>query len=903
MKRAVSAAVTAQIGSPGKSKVCGFVIFSGRVNNFHDPFFCFSPAVRFLFFACVRPTSERCCRWRSGIRATNLMKVTLGADYVKPVQIHIYAVHWRAPVFMHYTLSKEGVTAGSNMARKTALLFDGENTGWCNISETIYADSGALLAIYPVYFSGDRAAHFNAAIEFANKPDDAAVVKKYNVDYDASTFSVLVPPHLESKTNIENLRSDMESAHEYGAIADKTSWPKVGKKPVKFPFFVTTHLRPEQTDSRIMEREMKTLAYFGFNGVALNNSFDKWGYKYKYIYGPGRPKGTYDGADLEEQKKLAAANYKAYSAGGVKTQDLAFAMLMDEPFGETLAKLATDAASTEGFRAWIKSQNLTPADLLVSSWDEVKPITYEQKTELPALFYYSQKYRTVALGNYMAMQAKLLREQWQGNFPIVSNFSDGAIAAANFYAQGVDYFTLLHDTEQHAIWSEDWGNFSATYQDSSFNVELMRAAARKNGQVMGQYLIAYHGRSGYDTRLKAVSEAARGVKLFKSFMYGPQWTTYESEVWQSVPDAWKDQAAAVHEIGAVEDELLPAMPKKAQVALLYSSSADIWNDGKDWATGFERMHTWLALAHAQIPVDVIGEDDVASGDLAGYKVCYFSDANLTATAAQKLSDWVKSGGTLIMTAGAGERDEFNRLLKSLNALLPYRRNPVEILQKYYGGSGSKLASLKPQGSVVAGKLKFDILAQKQTFADVKIENGTTIKSTFEDGTPAEIQSVVGKGSVICKGYLPALDYIRTALIAKSSVADLSKKIENNTGRPTAEDALLLDKNQKSYNPRQYPAGVRDAIIQSAKDAKVEVPIVCSVPLVDAVYMTSAKGIVIPLANYTLQPIKGMTLDISVDKPFREVRSVYQGVLPFKKIGAKKIRVTLPLECTDFITIH
>ena len=47
----------------------------------------------------------------------------------------------------------------------------------------------------------------------------------------------------------------------------------------------------------------------------------------------------------------------------------------------------------------------------------------------------------------------------------------------------------------------------------------------------------------------------------------------------------------------------------------------------------------------------------------------------------------------------------------------------------------------------------------------------------------------------------------------------------------------------------------------------------------------------------------MTLDIAVEKPVREVRSVYQGVLRFEKIGASKIRVTLPLDCTDFLTIQ
>ena len=821
-----------------------------------------------LLASCLLPANAQQTVDAAASGSQTWMKITLGTGYESPMRFHVYAILYRAPYYAHYELAKDGLVAAPGSVPTSSLLDSGESTPWCNISDIVKSDRGARLAIYPVDPRGNRAKHFDGTIEFATAPKQDAVVKRYDVHYDASTFNILVPPNLDDNENIEKLRSDLDSANYYGAIADQYDWLKAGKKPVNFPFFFSTQISPDQTDSKVMQRELKTLSYFGFNGVATN---DKWDYRNKYIYGSGRPKSTYAAEDWDAQKKAVAASYKTYSVAGVKTSDIVFAMLMDEPFGQTLATLSTDPASIAGFRAWIKSKNLTPADLMVSTWDDVKPVTYEQENTFPALFYYSQKYRTVTLGNYMAMQAKLLREQWKGNFPIVSNFSDGAVAAANFYAQGVDYFTLLHDTDQNAIWSEDWGNFSATYQDTSFNVELMRAAARKRGQTLGQYLIVYHGRSGLDIRLKAVSEVARGVKIFKSFDYGPQWADYETDVLQSNLAAWRGQAAAIHEIGAVEDELLPAMPKKAQVALLYSSSADIWNDGKDWATGFERMHTWLALAHAQIPVDVIGEDDVASGDLTGYKVCYFSDANLTAAAAQKLSDWVKAGGTLVMTAGAGERDEFNRPLNTLNALLPYKRNPVETLQSYYGGSGSKLTLLKPQGTVNSGKVKIDVLAQKQTFKDVKVGNGTTIKSTFADGAPAEICSVAGKGIVICKGYLPALDYMRTALIAKNGVADLSAKIANNTGIPTPEDALSLDKNAKSYNPWQYPAGVRESIIQPVKDAKVNVPLICSVPLVDAIYMTSDKGIVIPLANYTLQPIAKMTLDIEVDKPFQKNR--------------------------------
>jgi len=600
-------------------------------------------------------------------------------------------------------------------------------------------------------------------------------------------------------------------------------------------------------------------------------------------------------------KKLAADAYQKETAAGLTADEITYAILTDEPSGEPLEKLASDQASLDGFRQWIKSKNLTPQDLLVHSWDDVKIVTDADKSTFPALYYYSQKYRTVALGNFMAAQKKVLHDQWKSTFPVVANFSDSAIYRANMAERGVDYFTLLHETDQNAIWSEDWSNFAATYQDASYNVELMRAAARKNGQTLGHYLIAYAGRKSYDIRLKAVSEVARGVKIFKSFSYGPVFATHEGggNPWQNNTSVWYDQAAAIREIGAVEDLLLPAMPQKAQVALLYSSASDIWNmDNK--AYGFERMHTWLALTHAQIPVDVVHESEVATEGLSGYQVCYLSDPNITRAAAAKLAAWVQNGGTLIMTAGAGAFDEYNRPLDILNKLLPYQRDAAQTLQPK-GTGGRSLPILKSFGSVTTDNTKIDILSVKQTFS--YIPQNVQVKSTFEDGSPAALRSNAGKGVVISEGYLPAIDYMSKALGEQTGFADVLKKINDNKDVPGQDVAEELGLMEKSYNPWQYPAGIRDAIIAPVRDANVETPIQCSVPLVDAIYMTSPKGIVIPLANYTLQPIKKMTLDIVVNKPFRKVRSVYQGELSYERIGSNTIRIHLPLDCTDFVTIE
>jgi len=334
------------------------------------------------------------------------------------------------------------------------------------------------------------------------------------------------------------------------------------------------------------------------------------------------------------------------------------------------------------------------------------------------------------------------------------------------------------------------------------------------------------------------------------------------------------------------------------VAILYSSASDVWNQD-NLAYGFERMNTWLALTHAQIPVDIVGEDDVAGGYLTGYKVCYLSDPNISRAAATKLATWVQAGGTLIMTAGAGEKDEYNRPLDTLNKLLDYKRNAVETLQSFHA-SGRYLSTLIPKDTVKTNTGNIDVLSVRQTFGNVK---PGAIKSTFKDGSPAEIKSAAGKGFVICEGYLPAIDYMRQALIAKGDIEKKATDINDNNGIPGADDVEPLKLNEKSYNPWQYPADVRNAIIAPVREANVETPLKCSVPLVDAVYMTGGKNLLIPLANYTLQPVKDLTLEITVDKPVREVKSVYQGNIKFEKISASKIRVHLPLDCTDFVTVE
>ena len=710
--------------------------------------------------------------------AQTFVRITLGEGYEKPAYIHVFADHYHAPWYQHYALARSGAVAGL-APKKEDLLVSGERTAWCNLTPMIYQDSGAMLHITARHTYRDYAERLRAKFEFATAPDEQSIVRTLEIDNQPGTVAIFTPPNLLTKENRELLKTDLEIAEATGQLADAHPWPTHGKPREKFPFFVTAALENSFTPlaAPVLAREAKTLAYFGFTPSHLHHIGGAWLMK----------DNSYCNPDLEKMQKTFEAKAAEFKKAGGKVQEIVYCELTDEPTGQPLDFAATDPAYARRFPAWLQAQGLTPADLLVPDWDAVKIVTDAQRDESPALYYFSQRFRTRALGDFMAAQRKLAEAAYGGTFPVLVNFSDGAIYMGNFYAQGVDYFELLDAPDQNAIWGEDWSNGASTYQCASFNIDLMRAAARERGQVIGQHLVAHAGRKPWDIKLKATSELARGVKILNNFCYGPSWATHEggpywrAHVWQAKPETWTANAALTLEVGAVEDLLLTAMPAPAKVALLYSSSSDVWTLNGNLAYGFDRMHTWLALTHAQMPVDIVSEPQAAKGGLDAYSVCYLTGPNLTRAAAEKLKQWVQRGGTLWLTAGAASRDEFNRPLHLLDDLLPADRGDLAELQKH-ASSGRYLALLSAKDEVHWENGKADVLSVKQPLA---ARADTTTLATFKDGSPALVRGPAGQGTIYCAGFLPALAYIKQALDARTA---LQKKVTAGASLAALEQA-------------------------------------------------------------------------------------------------------------------
>jgi hypothetical protein len=146
--------------------------------------------------------------------------------------------------------------------------------------------------------------------------------------------------------------------------------------------------------------------------------------------------------------------------------------------------------------------------------------------------------------------------------------------------------------------------------------------------------------------------------------------------------------------------------------------------------------------------------------------------------------------------------------------------------------------------------------------------------------------------------LPALSYIKTALDHRAS---LQKKIDDKATLTAGEqhDATLIE---RSYNPWKFPAELRNLILEPVRRAKIKAPVLCDHPLVDVVFMPHDKGIIIPLANYTLEPIQTLTLQITVPRAVTKAESAIRGTIPFQQTTPTTIELSLPLDNNDFVKL-
>jgi beta-galactosidase len=272
-------------------------------------------------------------------------------------------------------------------------------------------------------------------------------------------------------------------------------------------------------------------------------------------------------------------------------------------------------------------------------------------------------------------QIAILREHCPQHF-ITHNMMGFGYTNLDYFAIAEPLDIVSWDTYPRGFWLEEQAVDTAAI---ALGHDTMRGLKQKNFWVMegqsgssGWHLIGSAPRPG-EMRLwayQAIAHGADGILFFRwrSARHGAE------QFWQGILDhdgqprrRYAEFHQLGHELKALGDRLHGSQPQ-AQVAMLLSYDSRFAfqiqpnNEGFSYPEHF--LNYYRAFHERNIAVSIVSPDD----DYAAYRLLIVPALYLLSPElAQKLTDFVAHGGTLLLTARSGVKEENNAVI---NAALP-----------------------------------------------------------------------------------------------------------------------------------------------------------------------------------------------------------------------------------------
>ena len=454
-------------------------------------------------------------------------------------------------------------------------------------------------------------------------------------------------------------------------------------------------------------------------------------------------------------------------------------------------------------------------------------------------------------------------------------------------------------------WTEDWWWQlpEVSPQGYGFLLDGLRLAGSYHGAPMQFYVMPYQGSSPDNVRRMHALAASHGTKIFNHFVIMDQtlitWDYIDLVLSANMLPALHD---VMRDAGATEQRLYSAMPARADVAIMLSRASDTWDTEDMGGAGHlygaeynmnneERKLLWLALRHAQYPVDLITDEDMAEGKLKPYKVLYIVGSEMLSAAAEPLKKWVRDGGTVYAAGGAGLLDEYHRPLKSLYGMFGIKGHELKREQRGVRPRND-LKTAKPLDTLnlepgVAGLQSLPALFYRQTYEPVSNDKRVKVQGSYQsDSKVGMVTNSFGKGRTVLVGALTGMAYAAPAVTPSSQIL-----------------------------PTEFPSDIRKFAVWPAETAGAMRPVEASDPLVETQYMTGPDGGIVVLTNWREQPIQELTLTFDPSLKVEKVRSLRatgyfkghlheqdKGILEMKTVDGRQ-EVKLPLGITDYLLVN
>lgn len=580
-------------------------------------------------------------------------------------------------------------------------------------------------------------------------------------------------------------------------------------------------------------------------------------------------------------EKLDDEQFRQWQASGISDK------IVTVSLGDEIGLEAPSANANEEFHAWLKTQKLRPEDIEAGAGDDWSKIVLVDRSAAkarPGLFYQSERFRH----HYGILKQKEITDRLRQHLPKALFGANYSPHHGHHYLGEVHmWVSMFRQRGMTMPWSEDyiWQVPVGTHQMNSICVDLLRAGIRNMPESKIHFYVMAHapGNTPDAWRRQFYGDIAHGTKIFNLFEFRPLQCAY-TENYVDAPENYLAVRTGLYELGTFEDIVQDGRVAPGLAGLWFSEAADIWDDNRDPFTAAKR-NLYIAIRHAQLPLDMVVEDDATNGDLAGYKMIYLADQHVSRTATKHLVDWVNAGGRLFATAGAGMFDELDQPNTEMRKLLGVEQQTLEapesakiVFEK------QDLPFAEPLDHVNFGSPTTDARAPMPVFGAVSRITASSAKVllTFRAGGPAMLERQAGQGRVIYCAFLPGLSYFKPA-IPKRPV-----------DRGSTRDSMA------HFIPTAFDQTAGQLVASLAKD--VSRPVHCSNTLIESTVIESPHGIAIPLINWTPQPIKGLRVTVTRSLPSGNASLASGRSIKASRDGDKQV-FELDLDVADAIIVR
>lgn len=658
-----------------------------------------------------------------------------------------------------------------------------------------------------------------------------------------------------------------------------------------------------------LEREAETMALMGFNTVnsywwgalppaTVNAVLDKYGLTRRTSTSYQPP--SYFDFDAEKMNPAVLQKWadefppNIARENGAAPPDVFTHHLSDEPgwyYPTMLRQVRDNPQKLETFRAYLRGQGLQPADVGGTAWEQIFPIGQSVGAKAGAplaarrLFYWTMRFfpESASLGHKRATEA--LRRayghpirtpvnwnNWMStwyvpapNQRIFNNpIQDDDSAFGSF-----DWFTSGR-TGAHTLWSEDWFTDSMAQQWAVLG-DLLRSASMLGDEEFGGYVIGdTTGTIPTGAKYKMMTLLAHGGKILDFFTWGPD-PLFPGNGWSEELYRYGPIADGLRLVGRSERLVHPGRPARGKIALLVPAASRLWEtDQREPYYYQESFGLHYALTHASYTVDFVDDTDLAGDQWTkrGYTTLYITGPNVMAKAQERVAAWVRGGGTLVATAGAGVADEYNTPTTKLDSVLGVQtRLPIRVAVEPDESRPVTNRLLAKDARFATGAL--NLFGPVATL----VPAGASELAALQSGSAAITANTFGAGRGIAYSFYPGAQYWYTA-----------------------------DRSDLKQLPRNWGAAQRRLAVAPVQIAKTPRPVTVSQELVEAARLQSEKGIAVVLLNWSASPINDLAVTIPKVGKFRKVTTA-QGVALKSTFAGDTLKVTLPLKDVDVLMIE